>query len=223
MRPHPRRDDDRDPADIVSGVSSLQASIAPVFREMDVWKGPVPPLPWWSRSRSPLPSNPPFVGRVRRCVHRTSRKSSSVRGAAGSRTRVPRSRSSGLYVRRSWMISDAVLQGQTASASLPSQIVPRTLNGRSPEVEPRDVDPTPLRGVRGGSSQVFRLRGPGHCPWHLWFPTRDYRGRVSTLGTLPWQRTDHGRNRISPRNGVVKWRDRRSAVVNRLDEPGRSV
>jgi hypothetical protein len=90
-------------------------------------------------------------------------------GAAGSRTRVPRSRSSGLYVRRSWMISDTVLQGQAASVSTPSQGVPRSLDGRSTEVEPRDVDRIPLRGLRGRSSQSVKLREPS-LRWRMWFP-----------------------------------------------------
>jgi hypothetical protein len=29
---------------------------------------------------------------------------------------------------------------------------------------------TLLRGIGGGSSRVFRPRGPGCCPWRLWFP-----------------------------------------------------
>jgi hypothetical protein len=98
-----------------------------------------------------------------------SRSRRVLGGAAGSRTRVPRSQCSGLYVRRFRMISDVVLRSQTASTSTPSQGVPQTLDGRSPEVEPRDVAPTPLRGIRGGTSRVFRPREPGHCPWHLWF------------------------------------------------------
>jgi hypothetical protein len=90
-------------------------------------------------------------------------------GAAGSRTRVPRSRSCGLYVRRSGIVSDAVLPDQAASAIHTVSGVPAALDGPSQRVEPGDVDPLPLPGVGGGSSQVFRLRGPAHR-WHVEVP-----------------------------------------------------
>jgi hypothetical protein len=82
------------------------------------------------------------------------------RGAAGSRTRVPRSRYSGLYVRRSWIISDTVLQGQTASVSIPPQVFPGRSTVQVPGLSLVDDDPTPLRGLRGGSRRLFRPPWP---------------------------------------------------------------
>lgn len=61
---------------------------------------------------------------------------------------------------------------------------------------------TLLRGIGGGSSQVIKLRElrpwGTSAWWQLVVPAWDYRGRASTLGTLPWPRLDHGRNRVSP-------------------------
>ena len=148
-------------------------------------------------------------------------------GAAGSRTRVPRSRRSGLYVRRFRMSSDVGLRSQAASTSTPPFNVPLGPAVIAFGVEPRDDDSTLLRGIGGESSQVIRLRVPGRYDpqqsWHLWFPAWDYRGRASTLGTLPWRRTDHGRNHVSPKSlvrriGAVKFSIRpeksRSAVLS---------
>jgi hypothetical protein len=92
-------------------------------------------------------------------------------GAAGSRTRVPRSRRCGLYVRRFRMISDVVLRSQTASTSIPPAGVPIGPGGPGVRVEPRVVAPVPLRGVRGGTSRRVRPREPSHR-WHLKVPAR---------------------------------------------------
>jgi hypothetical protein len=92
-------------------------------------------------------------------------------GAAGSRTRVPRSRRCGLYVRRFRIISDVVLRRQTASTSTPPAGVPIGPGGPGVRVEPRVVAPVPLRGVRGGTSRRVRPREPSHR-WHLKVPAR---------------------------------------------------
>jgi hypothetical protein len=136
-------------------------------------------LPCRSCGRSPVPSGSGPCGRsggasITRASNESGRRlptntPRSVGGAAGSRTRVPRSRSCGLYVRRSGIISDAVLPDQAASAIHTVSGVPAALDGPSQRVEPGDVDPLPLPGVGGGSSQVFRLRGPAHR-WHVEVP-----------------------------------------------------
>lgn len=75
------------------------------------------------------------------------------RGAAGNRTRVPRPRCSGLYVRRSWMCSDRGAPEPSSSADLTAFRCSPQPGGVGLGVEPRDVDPTLVRGVRGGSSR----------------------------------------------------------------------
>lgn len=148
-------------------------SIAPLSERWPV-ACPRPHSPWWLSGRRVHHTS--FHGwwgvRVR-----TPRSGASASGAAGSRTRVPRSRSCGLYVRRSWIISGTVLLDQTASVTHTVSGVPAALDGRSQQVELGDVDPLPLPSIGGGSSQVFKLREPVHR-WHLKFPTRDSRGRV---------------------------------------------
>ncbi len=109
------------------------------------WRGHHTSFPRW-RGRS---SRTPWMGRS----PRTPRG-----GAAGSRTRVPRSRSWGLYVRRFRMISDTVLRSQTASVSIPPFDVPLGPAVRAVGVILVMSISTPLRGVRGGSSRVFRPR-----------------------------------------------------------------
>jgi hypothetical protein len=95
--------------------------------------------------------------------------------------------------------------------------VPAAPDGRGQRVEPCDVDPVPLQGVRGGSSQVFRLREPAHR-WRVWFSARFVEVTLSTLGTLPRQRTDHGRDHVSPVSFV-----RRRIDAVRLSRTPRSV
>lgn len=118
-------------------------------------------------------------GRSQWCVHLTSLghpvrdvESRCTSGAAGSRTRVPRSRSAGLYVRRFRMFSGTVLRSQTASVSHTTVRCSPWPGGHVRGVEPRYVDPTLLRGVRGGSSQVFKLRWQPQRFRRLLVPTR---------------------------------------------------
>jgi hypothetical protein len=92
-------------------------------------------------------------------------------GAAGSRTRVPRPRSSGLYVRRSRMISDHGAPRPDSSVVLAALKFPPQPGGMGIGVEPRYVDPTLLRGVRGGSLAVFMPRESTGRFRQLWFPT----------------------------------------------------
>jgi hypothetical protein len=194
----------------------------------------VPHHVWWRRGQDPFrrslrgaaagrPSPParPFWP-FRRRVHHTSRlgrrlptatpksRRSCVRGAAGSRTRVPRSRRCGLYVRRSWIISDAVLLDQTAPAFHTVSVVPAALDGPSQRVEPGDVDPHPLPGVGGGSSQVFRLRGPAHR-WHVEVPDVG----LSRSRQAPSARShDDGMTTVETVSAPSGGSHRRSAVVN---------
>jgi len=144
--------------------------------------------------------------------HRTS----SLGGAAGSRTRVPRSRRCGLSVRRSWIISGAVLLDQTASATHTVSGVPAALDGRSQRVELGDVDPHPLPSIGGGSSQVFRLREPDHR-WHLEVPdvgltrsrqapsARSHHDGMTTVETVsaPW-RLSHRRSAVLKDPRVIR-------------------
>jgi hypothetical protein len=151
--------------------------------------GPVPGSPWWEHGRSPVPAGWPLSAtsavppshelgdRVGAAHHEELmlRGRAPVvepgSGAAGSRTRVPRSRRCGLYVRRCRIISDVVLRRQTAPTSTPPADVPIGPGGPGVRVEPRVVAPAPLRGVRGGTSRRVRPREPSHR-WHLWFPAR---------------------------------------------------
>jgi hypothetical protein len=140
----------------------------PGSREMERGRDPSTCRPCGVTCRSPVASGRPLVARP---VAVPSHELGELRGsgAAGSRTRVPRSRRCGLYVRRSWIISGTVLLDQTASVSHTVSDVPAALDGRSQRVEPGHVDPLPLPGVGGGSSQVFKLREPDHR-WHLEVP-----------------------------------------------------
>ncbi len=148
--------------------------------------GPVTRRPLWRRVRSPVPTSGPLTVDAGGAGHHTGfarwahtcrrtamvLRNAGVGGAAGSRTRVPQSRCSGLYVRRFRIVSSAVLRSQAASALTPSEMSPGQPMVELSEVEPRDVDPVPLRGIGGGSSRVFRPREPGRCPWHLMVPAR---------------------------------------------------
>jgi hypothetical protein len=80
-------------------------------------------------------------------------------GAAGSRTRVPRPRCSGLYVRRSRSISDRGAPRPSSSADLATCGVPRRPVAQASRWSLVDVDPVPVRGVRGGSSRVLCREG----------------------------------------------------------------
>jgi hypothetical protein len=129
-------------------------------RAMKSWTGPVARCPWWRRARSPIPAGRPLVaGPAATSSHGlfTNRGRGIPRippgGAAGSRTRVPRPRCSGLYVRRSRMISDHGAPRPDSSVVLAALRCSPRPGGMGLGVEPRHVDSTLVRGVRGESSR----------------------------------------------------------------------
>lgn len=134
----------------------------------------------------PSDPTPPLGGRrgAQDCDGGRVTKRAVTSGAAGSRTRVPRPRRRGLYVRRFRMISDPVLRRQAASGIHTTTDFPLGQAVTTFGVEPRDVDPTPLRGLEGGSSLRFRQRVPDQS-WQLWFPRRINEGaRASSARSL---------------------------------------
>src|SRR5680860_1504695 len=144
------------PADVVGGGSLCKRRCAcGSVRWCTDGTRSVTPFGGITIGRPSPPSGPWWPGR--RCVHHTSLEvletgRAFASGAAGSRTRVPRSRCSGLYVRRIRMSSDVVLRNQAASTSTPPFDFPLGPAVSAFGVEPRDDDPTLLRGIGGGSS-----------------------------------------------------------------------
>ena len=124
----------------------------------------------------------------------------ALSGAAGSRTRVPRPRCSGLYVRRSRSVSDRGAPRPSSSADLATCDVPRRPVAQASRWSLVDDDPVPLRGVRGGSARVFTPRVPLEC-WHLWVPTHFVEVTSASSARSPGIGIGHGRNHVSPRCG----------------------
>ena len=139
-------------------------------------------------------------------------------GAAGSRTRVPRSRRCGLYVRRFRIISDVVLRRQAASTSIPPADVPIGPGGPGVRVEPRVVAPVPLRGVRGGTSRRVRPQEPSHR-WHLKVPARFVEVTRASSARSPGD----GLTTVETMSAPGWWRAsaRCSCQSDRAREPGR--
>ena len=146
---------------------------------MRSWTGPVSRRPWRHRNRSPVPAGRPLLAVPAATSSHGSRDRDRVRvrgrpsrgGAAGSRTRVPRPRCSGLYVRRSRMISDHGAPRPDSSVVLAALKCSPQPGGMGLGVEPRHVDSVLLRGVRGESLAVFMPRESTGRFRQLWFPT----------------------------------------------------
>ena len=198
----------RSPRRCLGGGSSQQRRCAVGVRVMG-WSGPVPhPLGGVSVGR--LSPSSALDGRSDGADHHTGLPEQPAwagpegcwgygSGAAGSRTRVPRPRRAGLYVRRFRIISGTVLRSQTASVTHTTvQVFPAARwsvpwGGASLcRSDPPTRRQRRIVAVLCRESNWLSVR-VGSCGSHVFC-----RGHVSTLGTLPWHRTGHGRNRVSP-------------------------